>query len=106
MSAGAKMFTNCILDKESIIKLSDALTDWSSDGKTHNITIGCHIDNKYDPDVNIALKKLDSKYISPIEEYGSSLPTTVSSFKGWTITVQWNGTKTENAYPEPSQTEE
>ena len=96
------MFDECILDKSSIIKLSNALPDWSGDTTEHKITIGCHIDHKYDPDVNVALKQLDSNYTTPIEEYGSSLPTAISSFKRWTITVQWNGTKTDNAYPEPS----
>lgn len=102
LSAADNMFNKCILDKPSIIKLSNALPNWTGDTATHNITIGCHIDHKYDPDVNAALKKLDPNYTTPIEEYGSSLPTTISSFKGWTLTVQWNGTKTENAYPEPS----
>ena len=102
LSNGHLMFDECILDKSSIIKLSNALPDWSGDTTEHKITIGCHIDHKYDPDVNVALKQLDSNYTTPIEEYGSSLPTAISSFKRWTITVQWNGTKTDNAYPEPS----
>ena len=29
-------------------------------------------------------------------------PFVVETGKGWTLTVQWNGTKTENAYPAPA----
>lgn len=96
------MFENCILDKPSIIKLSDALPDWTGDTKAHNITIGCHIDHKYDPEVNVALKKLNTSYITPIEELGGTLSETITSHKNWTLIVQWNGTATENAYPAPT----
>lgn len=102
LSNATDMFINCILDKPSILKLSNALPDWSNDTATHKITIGCHIDHKYDPEVNLALKKLQSSYITPIEELGGSLSETVTSDKKWTITVQWNGTATENAYPAPT----
>lgn len=102
LSAADNMFNKCILDKPSIIKLSNALPDWSNDTATHNITIGCHIDHKYDPEVNLALKKLQSSYVTPIEELGGSLSETVTSDKKWTIIVQWNGTATENAYPAPT----
>lgn len=102
LSTASGMFNGCILDKPSILKLKDALPDWSGDTTEHNITIGCHIDHKYDPEVNIALKKLQSSYITPIEESGGSLGETVTTDKGWTIIVQWNGTATENAYPAPT----
>lgn len=102
LSTASGMFNGCILDKPSILKLKDALPDWSGDTTEHSITIGCHIDHKYDPEVNIALKKLQSSYITPIEELGGSLGETVTTDKGWTITVQWNGTATENAYPAPT----
>jgi flavodoxin len=102
LSNATGMFTACILDKPSIIKLSNALPDWSNDTATHNITIGCHIDHKHDPEVNLALKKLQSSYTTPIEELGATLPEEVTNDKGWTIAVQWNGTATENAYPAPT----
>lgn len=101
LSTAAGMFNNCKLDKPSIIKLSDALPDWSSNTATHNITIGCHIDHKYDPEVNVALKKLNHNYVTPIEEVGSTLPQSITSSKNWTLTIQWNGTATSNAYPAP-----
>ena len=102
LSNATDMFSKCILDKPSILKLSNALPDWSNDTATHKITIGCHIDHKYDPEVNLALKKLQSSYITPIEELGGSLSEIVTTDKGWTLTVQWNGTATENAYPAPT----
>lgn len=101
LSTAKDMFYGCILNATSIKKLSDALPVWESG--SHPITIGCHIDHKYDPEVNIALKKLQSSYITPIEELGGSLPETITTDKGWEITVQWNGTITENAYPQPTE---
>ena len=88
------------LDKPSTLKLCNALPT-HTDGAEHLITIGIHIDHKYDPEVNLALKRVCKTYTTPIEEFGSSLGTTVSSDKGWTLTIQWNGTATENAYPAP-----
>lgn len=102
LSSADGMFYKCILDKLSIVKLSNALPDWSNDTAAHKITIGCHIDHKYDPEVNVALKKLQNSYITPIEELGGSLSETVTTDKGWTITVQWNGTATANACPAPT----
>lgn len=109
LSTASNMFYGCTLNATSIKKLSDALPVWESG--SHPITIGCHIDHKigchidhkYDPEVNIALKKLQSSYITPIEELGFTLPEEITSFKGWTLTVQWNGTATENAYPQPTE---
>lgn len=101
LSTASNMFYGCILNATSIKKLSDALPVWESG--SHPITIGCHIDHKYDPEVNVALKKLSSDYITPIEELGFTLPEEITSFKGWTLTVQWNGTATENAYPQPTE---
>lgn len=91
LSTGTNMFNKCILDKTSIIKLSNALPDWTGDTKAHNITIGCHIDIKYNSDVNVALKKLNNTYITPLEENGETLPEEVTSSKNWKLTVQWNG---------------
>lgn len=90
-----------ILDKTSTLKLCDALPT-HTDGVEHLITIGIHIDHKYDPEVNIALKKCQNSYVTPIEEYGASLTEEVTSDKGWTLKIQWNGTATENAYPAPT----
>lgn len=102
LSTAAGMFSLCILNAKSIKKLSDALPDWTGNTTSHPITIGCHIDHKYDPEVNVALKKLRSSYITPIEELGFTLPEEITTDKNWTITVQWNGTATSNAYPAPT----
>lgn len=101
LSTASNMFYGCTLNATSIKKLSDALPVWESG--SHPITIGCHIDHKYDPEVNVALKKLSGNYITPIEELGFTLPEEITSFKGWTLAVQWNGTATENAYPQPTE---
>jgi hypothetical protein len=48
------------------------------------------------------LKKCQNSYVAPIEELGGSLSETVTTDKGWTLRIQWNGTATENAYPAPT----
>ena len=98
IGTGALQRLGSKLDKPSTLKLCNALPT-HTDGAEHLITIGIHIDHKYDPEVNVALKKVCKSYTTPIEEAGSSLGTTVSSDKGWTLEIQWNGTATENAYP-------
>ena len=104
LSTADSMFYKCILDKESVLRICSSLPTWTSG--THKITIGIHIDHKYDPDVNEALKRVDVNYEPlnlPIdEETGDYVE--ITEGKGWQLTVQWNGTATENAYPNPAAT--
>jgi hypothetical protein len=100
LTSGDTMFNGARLNKESIISILNSLPTYTSG--THKLTIGCHIDHKYDPEVNIAIKKCQNSYITPIEEIGAILPEEVTENKKWTIIVQWNGTATENAYPAPT----
>lgn len=94
LSSGNLMFTSTILNKESAIRILNSIPSYSSGD--HPLTIGIHVDHKYDPEVNLALKKADINY-KPL----NTLPEEVTQGKGWTITVAWNGTKTSNAYPAP-----
>ena len=100
LSEGDLMFNVARLDKESIISILNSLPSYTSG--THKLTIGCHIDHKYDPEVNIAIKKCQNSFTTPIEEIGATLPEEVTENKGWTLTVKWAGTATENAYPAPT----
>lgn len=100
LSTAPVMFNGCRLDKPTTLSILNSLKTYTSG--THLLTIGIHKDHRYDPDVNIALKRCQNSYITPIEEYGATLPETITTDKGWTLTVQWNGTATENAYPEPT----
>jgi hypothetical protein len=100
LSSGDLMFSIARLNKESIISILNSLPTYTSG--THKFTIGCHVDHKYDPEVNIAIKKCQNSFTTPIEEKGAILPEEVTENKGWTLTVQWNGTATENAYPAPT----
>ena len=84
-------FHLCILTKESALHILHKLATYT-DGAEHLITIGIHVDHKYDPDVNLALKKADINYEPTVE-----LPEEVTEGKGWTVTVQWNGTPTSTA---------
>ena len=99
LSNGQSMFGRALLDKNSTLTFVNSLPQHLSG--SHPLTIGIHIDHKYDPEVNVALKKLQNSYITPIEEFGASLPEEITIDKGWTIEIYWNGTATENAYPEP-----
>lgn len=98
------MFVNAQLNKQSTLNVLNSIPLYTS-GK-HPLTIGIHIDHKYDPEINFALKMADTNYEPlnlPIdEETGEFLEPTES--KGWTLTIQWNGKVTENAYPSPQTT--
>ena len=80
-------FAGTQLNKKSILRLLNQLPTWTSG--THDATIGIHIDHKYDPEVNLALKKADINYEPTIK-----LTEEVTEGKGWTVNVQWNGTPT------------
>lgn len=98
------MFSGCILNNESVLTICNSLPTWTKG--SHPIKLGIHVDHKYDPEVNAALKRLDANYEPlnlPIDETTGDY-VEITESKGWTITVQWNGTATENAYPNPAAT--
>lgn len=90
LSLGDSMFNECIFNKESALRILNSIPAYSSG--SHPLTIGIHVDHKYDPEVNLALKKADINYEPTVE-----LPEEVTEGKGWTIAVQWNGTPTSTA---------
>lgn len=102
LNSGGNMFKSSQLNKISTLRILNSIPSHTSG--THNLTIGIHIDHKYDPEVNLALKKCDNNYITPIEEYGSTLPEEIGVNKGWTLQVLWNGTATSDAYPPLQET--
>lgn len=76
LSNGGSMLNGCILDKDSALHVLNDIPAWS-DGGTHNLTIGIHIDHQTDEEVVAAIADAEAK--------------------GWTVTVQWNGTATVQA---------
>lgn len=85
LAGGTATMFSCALSGESVIKLSNALPTWT-DGKNKNtISIMMHNDNFYNPDVNLAIKRLDKDFITPIEQKGGTLPEEVTEDKGWTV---------------------
>ena len=90
LSTADDAFSNAQLTRKSALHILGILPPYTSG--THKLTIGIHIDHKYDPDVNLALKKADINYEPTVE-----LPEEVTEGKGWTLTVQWNGTPTSTA---------
>lgn len=100
---GSDMFGATKLNKQSVLNVLESIPRYTSG--SHGLMIGIHIDHKYDPDVQLALKRASINYVPtntlPIDpETGE--PIEVTEGKGWTLTVQWNGTATENAYPAPT----
>lgn len=67
------MFSDCILDKSSVLRVCDSIPIYT-DGSTHNLTLGIHVDYQFDEDVLAAINRAVQK--------------------GWTIELQWNGTPT------------
>lgn len=97
LSNGYRLLTSAIstdvgarLNKESALRVLNSIPAYTSG--SHLLYIGIHIDHKYDPEVNLALKKVDINYTPTVE-----LSEEVTTGKGWTLTVQWNGTPTSTA---------
>lgn len=72
---GTVMFYGCQLDKESTLRVVNSLRAYTSG--SHSITMGIHIDHQTDEEVLSAIAEAETK--------------------GWTLTVQWNGTPTAAA---------
>lgn len=102
LKSGKQMFDKAVLTKNYALAILNDLPNWFNDSVSNEIALGIHVDHKYDPEVNIALKKCQNSYITPIEELGASLPETITEDKGWSLTIYWNGTATANAYPAPT----
>lgn len=79
LTDGTGMFSNCKLSKEVAISILNSLQTASSvtTNNTWCITMGIHIDHQTDEEVITAI--------------------TAAEEKGWTVTVQWNGTATAAA---------
>lgn len=70
LSDGELMFQGCRLKKQHAIEILNGIPAWSSG--THSITVGIHVDFKDDAEIAEAVASAEAK--------------------GWTVTVQWNGT--------------
>lgn len=75
LKIGTQMFFSCILDKESTLRVLNSIPAYTSG--THELGIGIHIDHQTDEEVLAAIANAEAK--------------------GWTLTVQWNGTPTAQA---------
>lgn len=74
LESASNAFAKFRLSKESTLHvLNEVLPLWT-DNKVHPITIGIHVDHKTDEEVLEAIANAEAK--------------------GWTLTVQWNGTPT------------
>lgn len=75
LSSGSDMFGWCVLNKESALRILNSIPAYTSG--SHPLTIGIHIDHQTDEEVLAAIANAEAK--------------------GWTLTVQWNGTPTAQA---------
>ena len=76
LSTATNMFNNCRLDRPTTISILSSLPAYTSG--THELTMGTHIDNK-----------------AEAETEGTELHTLINTTvpnKGWTLTMQYNGT--------------
>ena len=88
LSNGENMFLNCNLDKESALSILNSLPTWS-DGNVHKFALGVNSSYGYDPDFNLALKKVCKNYITPLEKVGQPLIENVEEGKGWDLSISW-----------------
>ena len=91
LSSGGNMFNCSEHGKEYTLAFLNDLPDWSNDSGSHPLGFCCHSDLIGDPDVNLALKKVDKNF----SEF-AQLDEDVTADKGWTLTQKWAGTFTEN----------
>ena len=75
LANGEYMFRLCKLNKESALRVLDSIPAYTSG--SHPLTLGIHVDHKSDEEVIAAIENAEAK--------------------GWTLTVQWNGTPTTSA---------
>lgn len=76
LKSGSGMFAGVKLNKASALLVLGSIPAWA-DGASHPLTIGIHVDNQSEKDVINAIAEAEEK--------------------GWTLTVQWNGTATAAA---------
>jgi hypothetical protein len=76
LSTGSGMFRDCQLNKESALRVLTSIP--AHESGTHQITVGIHVDNKTDEEVLDEIERARSR--------------------GWTVTVQWNGTATASTF--------
>lgn len=88
LSSGSDMFANCHLKRESIVRILSSLPIWN-DGKSHTLTMGCHIDSKLEAETEgTELYNLiaDVTATPSYDEEENHL-----EGRGWTIIFQWKG---------------
>jgi hypothetical protein len=64
------MFSGCRLKKQPALEVLNGIPAWSSG--THSINVGIHVDYQGDEEIAAAVSNAEAR--------------------GWTVTVQWNGT--------------
>ena len=76
LSNGKKMFYGCQLDRDSALRVLTTIPAHTSGD--HPLTIGIHVDHQADEELLAAID--------------------AATDKGWTVTIQWNGTATSSTF--------
>ena len=85
----SNMFYGCRLNKPYTLALLNSLKDWTGNTASHRLDISIQRDFKYDPEINLALKKVGNNYTAPLENTSVGLSEEVTSNKNWTLTTTW-----------------
>ena len=100
LKTAKNMFFNCPLTKEYGLEVLNDLPSYIDGKNNHPFCMSFNMDYTYDPEVNLALKRVDKDFITPIEEMGGDLPEDVLEDKGWDLSCTWG----HPAYTYPAQT--
>ena len=93
---GSGLFYRSTITADYATAICQSLPDWSGDTSNHPLSLGIHVDDKYNPDLQMELLKVGNNYTPTINVSGG--PTTN---KNWELTLKWNGTSSGHAYRPP-----
>ena len=96
LKSASGLFWRSTITANYATAICQSLPDWTGDTSSHPITLGIHIDEKYNPDLQAELLKVGNNYTPTINVSGG--PTTN---KNWSLGIQWNGTSDGGAYLPP-----
>ena len=96
LKSGSGLFYRSTITADYATAICQSLPDWSDDTSSHVITLGMHVDDKYNPELQKELMGVGNNYTPTINVTGG--PTTN---KNWSLSVKWNGTSSGHAYRPP-----
>ena len=74
LKSGSGLFWRSTITADYATAICQSLPDWSDDTSSHPISLGLHVDDKYNPDLQMELLKVGNNYTPTINVSGG--PTT------------------------------